>query len=86
MASWTREVLEWSSDTDVLSGLPAYDDEGVDYHYPHVENLENSLPGIHSGLDNNKKISNYKGISIYCEWEMDKNKWQYLKRYYCNKL
>ncbi|MCP4351051.1 MAG: hypothetical protein GY795_36760 [Desulfobacterales bacterium] len=86
MASWTREVLEWSSDTDVLLGLPAYNDEGVGYHHPHVENLENSLPGIHAGLDNNNNISNYKGISIYCEWEMNKNKWQYLKRYYCNKL
>jgi hypothetical protein len=47
MASWTREVLEWSGTTDVLLGLPAYDDPGVKYHYPHVENLKNSLLGIH---------------------------------------
>lgn len=41
MVSWTQEILEWSLDTEVLLGLPAYDDEGVSYHYPEVENLKN---------------------------------------------
>ena len=52
IASWTQEVLEWSGSAEVLIGVPVYDDEGVNYHYPNVENLRNSLLGIHAGLNN----------------------------------
>jgi hypothetical protein len=86
IASWTREVLEWSGSTEVLIGVPAYDDEGVDYHYPHVENLRNSLLGIHAGLTQYSSLpKNYKGIAIYCDWEMEPEEWQYLMQNYCNK-
>jgi hypothetical protein len=83
MASWTRKVLDWSGPTDVLLGLPAYDDPGVKYHYPHVENLKNSLSGIHAGLKRYAHLPrNYKGIAIYSDWEMDPGEWQHLKIYY----
>ncbi len=50
MKQWTVEVIEWSDDTQVLLGLPAYEDAGVGYHDPAVENLEHALKGIHAGL------------------------------------
>ncbi len=86
MASWTREVLGWCGTTDVLLGLPAYDDPGVKYHYPHVENLKNSLLGIHTGLKSYTRLPrNYKGIAIYSDWEMDPDEWQYLRTHYSKK-
>lgn len=83
MASWTKEVLDWSSGTNVLLGVPAYSDKGVGYHNPGVENLSNALSGIHAGLSKLKIIpSNYQGISLYCEWEMDEPEWQYLREHF----
>jgi hypothetical protein len=72
-------VLQWSGKTDVLLGLLAYDDPGVKYHYPHVENLRDSLLEIHAGLKSYAHLPrNYKGIAIYSDWEMDPDEWQYL--------
>ena len=86
MASWTKEVIMWSEDTKVLLGLPVYDDAGVGYHDPRVENLKNSLSGIHTGLNSFKKIPrNYQGISIYSEWEMDIEEWDILEHYFTMK-
>ena len=84
MASWTQEVLEWSLLTEVLIGIPAYADEGVNYHYPRVENLRNSLLGVHAGLAKyNPLPENYKGLAIYSDWEMEPEEWQYLQQHYC---
>ena len=80
MASWTRRALEWSGDADVLLGLPAYDDEGVGYHRPEVENLRTGLLGIHAGLAAFRVIpGNYCGIALYSEWEMDETEWDLLR-------
>ena len=35
---------------DRAARLPAYDDRGVGYHDPDVENLAESLAGVHAGL------------------------------------
>lgn len=76
MAKWTREILLWSEDTEVLLGLPAYDDTGVGYHDPKIENLENGILGINAGLGKFKNLpKNYAGVAIYSEWEMDDAKW-----------
>lgn len=81
--SWTVETLNWSEGTPVLLGVPSYRDEGVGYHNPDVENLPNSLRGIYAGLSRYKKIpSNYQGIALYCEWEMDEPEWQYLRKHF----
>jgi len=81
MSCWTSEVLNWSGGTQVLLGIPAYEDVGVGYHFPEVENLKNALMGIHSGLSKHKLLpDNYSGVSIYCEWEMDQQKWDYFKK------
>jgi hypothetical protein len=75
MATWTRQVLAWSGATPVLLGLPAYDDAGVGYHDPSVENLPNALQGIHAGLEG-PLPRNYQGVALYSEWEMDAGEWQ----------
>ncbi len=78
MVEWTREVLSWAPDSNVLLGVPAYDDMGVGYHHPEVENLENSILGIHTGLSKFEMLpANYQGIALYCEWEMDSSEWEY---------
>ena len=83
MASWIRKVLDWSADTPVLLGVPVYDDEGVGYHFTSVENLRGALLGIHAGLNRYENLpSNYLGVAIYCGWEMDDGKWDYLSRYF----
>ena len=82
MAGWTGEVLDWSGNTPVLLGVPTYNDEGVDYHNPKVENLENALLGIHRGLAGKSLPANYQGVAIYCEWETDAGEWQYFERHF----
>ena len=77
MADWTEEVLAWSGDTEVLLGLPAYEDADVGYHDPETENLPNALWGIHAGLLRHHALpTNYRGVSIYCGWEMTEEKWR----------
>jgi hypothetical protein len=86
VSKWTRETLEWSGNTSILLGVPLYDDPGVNYHYPDVENLPNALRGIHSGLKSFKSLPhNYQGLSLYCEWEIDESEWLYLKKHFLNK-
>jgi hypothetical protein len=86
MRSWTQQILAWSGDTEVLLGLPVYEDAGVKYRCPRVENLKNSLAGIHAGLAGYRHLpENYKGIAIYSEWEMEPQKWEYLRMNYCKK-
>ncbi len=80
LASWTSDVLEWSGDTQVLLGIPAYEDEGVGYHVPEVENLENALKGIHAGLSRYASLpQHYAGIAMYSEWVMDEEEWGLLR-------
>ncbi len=81
MSAWTSEVLDWSGDAQVLLGVPVYDDAGVRYHLPHVENLQNALLGIHAGLSRTRSLpANYAGVAIYCEWEMDQQEWDYFRK------
>lgn len=83
MSSWTSDVLEWAEDSEVLLGIPVYHDAGVNYHFSEVENLQYALSGIHAGLSGYKSLpKNYAGVSIYCEWEMDQQEWQYFKTYF----
>lgn len=77
VAAWTREVLSWSEGASVLLGLPAYDDRGVGYHDPDVENLEQSLAGVHAGLSSLGSLPEvYRGIAAYSEWAMTDRDWQ----------
>ncbi|MCI5180084.1 MAG: hypothetical protein D3911_12335 [Candidatus Electrothrix sp. AW3_4] len=49
-----------------------------------MENLHNALLGIHAGLSKLSKYTflptNYAGVAMYCEWEMDQQEWDYFER------
>jgi hypothetical protein len=78
---WTREVLAWSAGTSVLLGLPAYDDRGVGYHDPDVENLADALLGVHDGLASLPELpASYQGVALYSEWEMSDDEWATLRQ------
>jgi hypothetical protein len=80
IAAWTSEVLDWAGDAHILLGVPAYDDPGVAYHHPRVENLYNALLGIHRGLSSFAALpKSYSGLAIYSEWEMDDREWTLLE-------
>ena len=82
MDDWTTEILARSGRTEVLLGVPAYDDAGVTYHDPRTENLENSLAGIHAALNRAPLPPNYRGISLYSDWQMNDQKWaEYRQRF-----
>jgi hypothetical protein len=85
MANWTEEVLAWSQGTAVLLGVPTYDDAGVGYHDPDVENLTNALLGIHRGLARQPSPTNYQGVAIYSEWETSEGEWQYFRDHFLNR-
>jgi hypothetical protein len=76
MANWTVEILRWADGKPVLLGLAAYDDEGVGYHHPKVENLPHGLAGIHAGLERAGAPANFQGAAVYSHWEMDDAEWQ----------
>jgi len=84
LAAWTQEVLAWSEGKPVLLGVPTYDDAGVGYHDPRVENLTNALRGIHRGLSCQPLPSNYQGVSIYCEWQTSHAEWLYFREHFLN--
>jgi len=76
VAKWTKQVLQWSGKTEVLLGLPAYDDAWATYHDPTIENIVNSIKGINRGLKATETIpDNFQGVAVYSEWEMDDKKW-----------
>ena len=80
MSRWSLEVVSWTGHSEVLLGLPAYEDAGVGYHHPDVEDLENALLGIHAGLSRLENLPrHYKGVAIYSEWEMTPEKWGVLQ-------
>ena len=84
MADWTQEALAWSEGKPVLLGVPTYEDAGVGYHNPKVENLPNALLGIHRGLSRTALPSNYQGVAIYCDWETSEGEWSYFRDHFLN--
>lgn len=82
MADWTVEVLDWSEGRAVLFGVPTYDDAGVEYHDPKVENLHNALLGIHRGLSQKSPPTNYQGVAIYCDWKTSDSEWAYFREHF----
>jgi hypothetical protein len=82
MANWTQEVLAWNEGKAVLLGVPTYDDAGVGYHDPRVENLTNALRGVHRGLSRQSVPTNYQGVSIYCDWETSEAEWAYFREHF----
>jgi hypothetical protein len=83
LRGWTREVIAWSAPTPVLLGVAAYEDPGVGYHDPAIENIETSIPALHAGLLSwGNPPANYQGVAVYSEWEMTDAKWQALRTHF----
>lgn len=81
MKDWTREILAWSEGKPVLIGIPAYEDAETTYHNPEVENIRNALMGMHAALGSFDRVpDNYRGIAIYCDWEMTEEKWKDVRK------
>ena len=79
MRDWANQLLSTarSASCELLLGIPAYEDAGVGYHHPDVENISSALRGI-SASESKKHI---KGIAVYCEWEMDDSKWKLWRKF-----
>ena len=79
MTDWTKQLTSAtrSSTCELLLGIPAYDDAGVGYHHPGVENINSALQGISASPRKNA----INGIAIYCEWEMNENKWSVWRKF-----
>ena len=80
MSDWTKQLTGAirSTGCELLLGIPAYDDAGVGYHHPQVENINSALQGISASPRKNA----INGIAIYCEWEMDEAKWREWRRHF----
>ena len=76
---WINDLSKalYETNTEILLGVPAYEDAGVGYHHPDVENISAALSAI-SASPFKKNIS---GVAIYCEWEMTPDKWQIWQEY-----
>ncbi|PCJ54337.1 MAG: hypothetical protein COA79_22000 [Planctomycetota bacterium] len=82
-SKWVQQVLKWSANKEVLFGIPVYDDTGVGYHNPETENVLNAIKGLYSGLAKSS-AGNYAGMSIYCNWELDEQEIETIKKVFIN--
>lgn len=71
MRQWTVELNSVVGHKDLIFGIPAYEDFGVGYHDPIVENVENALLGIFAGV-NECGVKSYS-LGIYSEWTLQEN-------------
>ena len=76
---WIKDLFAALAEinTEILLGVPAYEDSGVGYHHPEVENISSAL----SAVSASPLAKNINGLAIYCEWEMTDNKWQIWQKY-----
>lgn len=70
---WLSNLLE---NKELFIAIPAYDKASEDFD-PKVENVENGIKGIVSGLNNiRSEEENFAGVAIYPYWEIDENEWK----------
>lgn len=83
---WVHQILAHTKGTEVLIGLPAYEDDWAPWHDPRVENLNTGLAGLHSALDEYDVLpENYRGVSLYSDWEMQPEEWETFSRQFVKK-
>lgn len=81
----TIRVTRLLKDTEVFIGIPAYKKPN-DAFDPLVENLENGLKGIISGLKNTRsRVSSFAGVAIYPFWELNQNDIKTYQKLWLNK-
>ncbi|MBT6069399.1 glycoside hydrolase family 18 protein [Candidatus Peregrinibacteria bacterium] len=58
-----------------MLGLPTYEDDRPNFN-PEVENIENALAGVRSGLANIRtKVDNLVGLALYARWTTQPKEW-----------
>ncbi len=87
VARWASAVLSWTRDsrTEILFGVPTYGAAGPKlgplYHDPRVENLPNTVAGLHRALSQfAPPPPHYAGAAIYSEWETGADEWNAWRR------
>lgn len=79
---WVSRLYE---NKDVFIAIPSYD-EATQAFDPEVENIENGLLGIISGLNNfRSREKNFKGVAIYAYWTMDEKEKEIYKKLWIKK-
>ena len=81
VAEWTTglaDALALGDDgCDWLIGVPTYEDEGVAYHHPEAETLENGLQGAIEGLRSLESVPRrFRGVALYASWTTDAAEWE----------
>jgi hypothetical protein len=77
VADWTRDLTKWTDHAEILLGLPAYEDEGVGYHDPRVETLDNALRGANAGLLRlGPRAARVGGVALYADWTTTPEEWR----------
>lgn len=80
MATWTRDLMQTlpapsAGGCEWTMGVPVYEDQGVAYHQPAVENIRHALRGILKGLQQAPPATHFRGISLYASWTADREEW-----------
>lgn len=75
---WVRSILESVSEkTQVLIGLPLYEDRWAPWHDPDVEHLQSSLAGLNEALHDLDDVPpSYRGVALYADWEISDEEWE----------
>ncbi len=78
MKRWSKEILLSLKDTSckVFFVIPPYNDAGVLYHDPEVENISSALQGGNALKEPDLPLKNFNGFAIYSQWEMTDEKWK----------
>ena len=75
VASRVSRSLGPRSRARMLVGVPTYDAAGI-MHRAGVENPENALLGIVSGLRGLGAGGTFEGVALYAEWTTDEGEWE----------
>lgn len=78
-SSVTRTLAGSGTRARVLVGVPTYDGSGI-MHRAGVENPENALVGIVSGLRGLGGGGTFEGVALYAEWTTDESEWDVYER------
>ena len=75
VARWAQHVRAATGTTEVLFGVPTYDEERMTWHWPSGEHLTSGLAGLWL-VDHGPS---YAGIAIYANWELDDDEVDWLE-------
>lgn len=72
----TIQTTHLLKNTELFVGIPAYEDVKDSFN-PDVENIDNALAGVISGLNNiRSNEDSFAGVAIYSYWEISEDEWE----------